>query len=89
MLYVDFGKDVVVRTVAGPIRFKRYTAFKNARSLRDVPTIVMHKAQTMIAESLDGSKVWWQKNQCKEVPKTLTAGELKQFLFQKLASEIR
>ena len=88
MLYVDFGKDVVIQTFTGLKQFNRYTAFKNARSIREVPATVMVEAHTIIIESQDGSKVAWHKNRHRGLG-ALTAGELKQFLFQKLASEIR
>lgn len=87
MLYVDFGKDVVIRTFTGLKQFKRYTAFKNARAVRDVPVAVMFEAHTIIIESQDGSKVEWHKNRHRGLG-VLTAEELEQFVWQKLSSEV-
>lgn len=85
MLYVDFGKDVVIATMGGARRFKRYTAFSHMN--RMISPSVMYKAQTMITELSDGSKLVWAKNRngCENME--LTEEELKQFMFQKLSTE--
>lgn len=86
MLYVDFGKDVVIATMGGARRFKRYTAFSHRNGM--ISPSVMYKAQTMITESLDGDKLIWAKNRDgRNNNLELTEEEIKQFMFQKLSTE--
>lgn len=84
MLYFDFGDDIVIQTYSGIRKFKRYSSFSNSKN---VPTLVLFKAHTIIAETMDGKRIWWHKNRDKHTATPLTEEELKQFMFQKLATE--
>ena len=83
MFYFDFGKDVVVRVgVASKKKLKRYTAFSN---MAFVPLDARYQAQTIIFERSNGT-CEWMKNRW-HATKELNEEELKQFVFQKLATE--
>lgn len=83
MFYFDFGQDVVVRVGLGTKKqFKRYTAFSH---MDLAPFDARFKAQTIVLEQPNGA-CEWIKNR-RHATRQLNKEELKQFLFQRLASE--
>lgn len=82
MFYFDFGEDVVVRVAFTRKKLKRYTAF---RALDIAPLDAKFKAQSIIFEQSNGTCAWIKNRWHPNVE--LNEEELKQFVFQKLATE--
>lgn len=83
MFYFDFDQDVVVRVAFSNKKLKRYSAFSH---MDLAPLQARFKARSVVLEHEDGTCTW-VKNRY-HTTEQLTEEELKQFLFQKLASEI-
>lgn len=85
MIYCDFGEDIThIRTVQGVMKLKRYAAFTSTRVM---PSQALFRAKSVICE--ENGKVYWYKNrEIREEDKMLTAEELKQFMWQKLSTEV-
>lgn len=85
MIYCDFGEPKTnIHTMWGAMLLPRYAAFTGSNM---IPSQALFKARLAICEA-DGKVYWYKNGENSKLGEDLTNEELKQFLFQKLSSEV-
>lgn len=85
MIYCDLGEPRnLIRTMWGAMILPRYASFTGTNMM---PSQVLFKSHRIICE--DGNQVYWIKNrEAGKMDSPLTEEELKQFMWQKLSTEL-
>lgn len=85
MIYCDFGsRGTVIKTAFAFKKFPQYACYSYMTMM---PAEAFFKASSIIVEDVDDNYIWWYKhNTLSKVKEPLDSDDMKQFMFQKLAS---